>query len=250
MKHELYVVTGASSGIGAEIARALATEGYRVFLSGRNEQRLLRLQAELTGSIAFPCDLQKSGDIERLVLAVTATVEKENLKLKGLVNNAGIVARDAFAHASLEDWRTQFETNLFAPVQLTRALYPLLKQAAPSSVLNIASTLGLRPIAETSAYSASKAAMINWSQTLAIEWAKHLIRVNCLCPGLVDTPIHPFHGESDDHLQRKAAHSIQPLRRMGKPEDIASAASFLLSEEKSPWTTGAVWNVDGGVLLV
>jgi NAD(P)-dependent dehydrogenase (short-subunit alcohol dehydrogenase family) len=160
------------------------------------------------------------------------------LKLGGLVNNAGIIERISFAESGDDVWERQFNANLYSAVGLTRGLYSELKLNKGSSVLKVSSTLGLRPIANTVAYSASKAAMVNWTQGLAIEWAADQIRVNCLCPGLVDTPIHAARPPDD----------VQPLGRLGQPDDVAKAAWFLLSPDSS-WTTGAVLRVDGGISL-
>lgn len=248
MKQELYVVTGASSGIGEAIARSLFASQAQVLLAGRNKDRLKRLQAELPNSLIFSADLREPQELDALVRFVEEYSEQHDMPLKGLVNNAGIFMRAPFIETSPENWEEQFRTNVFAPMRLTRKLYPLLKKSAPASVLNISSTLGLRAVANTSAYSSAKAALIRWTETIALEWASDSIRVNCICPGLVDTPIHPFYGKSNDIDARKQAHAASPLKRMGRPEDIAQAAVFLLSKQSS-WTTGAVWPVDGGIHL-
>jgi NAD(P)-dependent dehydrogenase (short-subunit alcohol dehydrogenase family) len=248
-KNDLYLVTGASSGIGEAIARSLHATGARVLMTGRNEMRLERIRAELKDSLTLTCDLKNPDDVEKLALFTEARISEHGERLKGLVNNAGIFVREAFDTTELSVWQQQFETNLFAPIRLTKRLAELLKSANPSSVLNIASTLGLHPVACTNAYSSTKAAMVSWTKTLALEWAASAVRVNCLCPGLVDTPIHSFHGMPDELENRRIAHAAQPLGRLGRPEDIAQAAIFLLSE-KSSWTTGAVWTVDGGIHLL
>lgn len=245
MKPKLILVTGASSGIGASVARKLFHDGFQVLLTARNNDRLRALQAELKASPVFQCDLQKLEEIKALTDFVFDYVRVHDLDLFGLVNNAGIFIRGATLEASVQDWQTLFSTNLLAPVELAKRLYPLLKKCKGSSVVNISSTLGHRPVATTAAYSALKAALINWTETLALEWAKDGIRANVIAPGLVDTPIHPFH---NDEAGKQQFHKMQPLQRMGRPEDIAEAVAFLLSE-KSSWTTGSVFHVDGGIHL-
>jgi NAD(P)-dependent dehydrogenase (short-subunit alcohol dehydrogenase family) len=244
----LYLITGSSSGIGASIARQLSSSGSHVILTGRSEDRLKRLSAELKGSVSIPCDLQKASEIDSLCDFVEQQSHKHGKPLKGLVNNAGIFIRQSALETSDRDWRELFESNLFSAVHLTNRLFPLLKKSRPSSVLNISSSLAMRTVANTSAYSASKAAMVSWSNSLALEWSEFDIRVNCICPGLVDTPIHTFHGQPESSEARIMAHAAQPLRRLGTPLDVANAAEFLLSE-KSSWTTGTVLTVDGGVHL-
>jgi NAD(P)-dependent dehydrogenase (short-subunit alcohol dehydrogenase family) len=168
--------------------------------------------------------------------------------LKALINNAGLYERKTFFETKDEDWERQWRTNLQAPVELCRHLHPLLMKAAPASVVNISSTLGLRPVAQTAAYSATKAALNSLTQTLALEWAPH-VRVNAVCPGIVDTPIHTFHELAEGSEVRRGVHEAHPLGRMGRPEHIAAAVDFLLSED-SNWTTGSLWTVDGGIHLL
>lgn len=245
-----YIVTGAGSGIGQAIAVRIAQEGHPVFGLGRNTSKL-EATAKLCGPGKFAfagADLSDSGRTQNALGEIRKWLKTNNLVLRGLVNNAGVYDRLTFNESSDEIWRRQFEYNLLSAVRLTRELHAELKAGAPSSVLNISSTLGLRPIPMTSAYSAIKAAMNNWTQALAVEWGPDQIRVNAICPGLVDTPIHPFHKAPEDSEARKTGHALSPLGVMGKPENIAEAAWFLLSPA-SAWTTGTVMSLDGGIHL-
>ncbi|MEQ1878068.1 MAG: SDR family oxidoreductase, partial [Bdellovibrionia bacterium] len=160
--------------------------------------------------------------------------------LAGLVNNAGIFRRLGFADSDERDWRDQFELNLFAAVRVTKSLLPKLKAHGAGSIVNISSTAGARAVAGMSAYSATKAALNNWTQTLALELAPD-IRVNAISPGLVDTPLHSFTTKQKNDLK-----TAQPLGRIGQPEDIATAALFLF---ESAWITGVILPVDGGISL-
>ena len=243
MESGLFVVTGASSGIGQAIAQELAKSGSTVLACGRDAEKLKQTKT-LPNIHTFVGDLTHPETAKE----IGKQVEFLKTPLKGLVNNAGAYKPGSFLETSDENWMEQFNTNLLSAVRLTRQLFPYLKKANPSSVLNISSTLGVRPVPGTSSYSAMKAAMVNWTECLALEWAPFQIRVNCLCPGLVDTPIHSFFGLPDDHPNRKSAHAMQPLKRMGKSSEIAAAAEFLLSS-KSAWTTGSVLHVDGGIHL-
>lgn len=244
-----YIVTGAGSGIGQAIALKIASQGHQVFGLGRDSKKLENTSRQIgSGNFVFASvNLANANESTGAIAEARKWLANHNLKLAGLVNNAGVVDRLPFDQTSDAIWERQFENNLLSAVRLTRDLYSELK-AAKGSVLNISSNLGLRPIPNTSAYSAIKAAMISWTHTLAAEWAKDQIRVNVLCPGLVDTPIHPFFGQDDGTEARQMAHKLSPLGRMGTATDIAEAAWFLLSD-LSAWTTGSVVSVDGGMGL-
>jgi NAD(P)-dependent dehydrogenase (short-subunit alcohol dehydrogenase family) len=249
-KVHAFIVTGAGSGIGRAIAHKIASEGHPVFGLGRDAKKLESLTKEL-GAKSFTfaaADLSKPAESVRACGEIRRWLKDNSLELRGLVNNAGIADRLPFSESSDEVWERQFQNNLLSAVRLAREFYPELRQSSFSSVLNISSNLGVRPIAGMVPYSAIKAAMNSWTQGLAKEWAEDKIRVNCLCPGLVDTPIHPFHKEDESSATRKQAHQIVPLGRMGTSEEIAAAAWFFLSDA-STWTTGSVLTIDGGLGL-
>lgn len=236
------LVTGASRGIGAAIAREFSRQGFFVYLLGRNEKNLKETASLCKESQILLCDLADPKAI------LTAMQKVQQLDV--LVNNAGIFERHDTLTGSDAIWTSQFEVNLMGPVRVTRALWPLFLKQKQGSIVNISSTLGIRPTPDTGSYSAIKAAMINWSQSLAQEGGPAGIRVNCVAPGLVDTPIHDFH-----HLEPMAKKemlenlgSLQPLGRIGTSEEIAQAVYFLGSKN-SAWTTGAILSVDGGISL-
>jgi NAD(P)-dependent dehydrogenase (short-subunit alcohol dehydrogenase family) len=245
-----FIVTGASSGIGQAIAYKLCGLGHSVFGLGRDPEKLERVAIRMPHGkfTRHAADLADPKATHQAVVSARAWLESSRLPLFGLVNCAGVFDRIPFHLTSDTIWERHFHNNLMSAVRLTRELYPDLKRGSPSSVLNISSTLGTRPVAETSAYSALKAAMNNWTQTLALEWAPDGIRANVLSPGLVDTPIHGFHRAAADDPDRARAEAAQPLGRMGRPEDIAETAVFLLSPSSS-WTTGSIVTVDGGISL-
>jgi NAD(P)-dependent dehydrogenase (short-subunit alcohol dehydrogenase family) len=241
------LITGASSGIGQATAQFFSEKGWFVYLLGRNEKKLLNTQQNLKNkSEILAYDISHSVQCEKL----GAHLSKLNSNLTVLVNNAGIYRPNLFVNEKQSDWLEQFETNLFGAVRLTRLVWPqLLKNKG--AVVNVSSTLGIRPIENTGAYSASKAALNSWTQTLALEAGPLGIRVNAICPGLVDTPIHSFHqGDSSPQYVelRQKLDKMQPLGRMGQPLDIAKAIYFVASED-SPWMTGSLVSVDGGISL-
>lgn len=241
------LVTGASSGIGAEIAREFSRHGYFVFLLGRNSDKLRHVQSTCSGPteiLAF--DLKDLKNYQNQILKLIET----GPSFEVLVNCAGIFHRQSFAETSEEIWLEQFEVNLLSSVRLTRLIWPLFVKNKKGSILNVSSTLGIKPTPATSAYSAMKAAMTNWTLTLAQEGGEFNIRANCVCPGIVDTPIHDFHAlEADAKSQvLSSVSNLQLLSKIGQPHDVAKSAYFLSSDE-SPWTTGAILSVDGGINL-
>lgn len=242
------LVTGAGSGIGKATALELAKRGYFVYLMGRDKDKLEATALECrAGACLLSCDLKNTSQVEKRVAEI---FESPFYELEILINNAGIFATHSAEEGSDELWREQFEVNLLGPVRLTRMLIPYFKKLGRGSIVNVSSTLGLKPTANTGAYSASKAAMVNWTQSLAQELGPAGIRVNCLCPGIVDTPIHGFHGQPAEEktLTLAAMARLQPLGRIGTAAEIAQSICFLAGPE-SAWTTGAVVSVDGGIAL-
>jgi NAD(P)-dependent dehydrogenase (short-subunit alcohol dehydrogenase family) len=234
------IVTGAGSGIGKATALRFSEKGYFVYLLGRNKEKLEEVALLCqNGARRYGVDLTSEVQVLKTVQDILGQKDTE---IKILINNAAIFERHDFESEGLIPWRRQFETNLFGSIAITQSLLGYFKEQKYGSIVNIASTLGLRPIAQTSAYSASKAAMVNWTQSLALEVASYGIRVNCVCPGIVDTSIH---GNRD----MKSIGHLQPLGRVGLPEEIAKAIEFLGGEQSS-WTTGSILTVDGGIQLL
>lgn len=242
------LITGANSGIGAETVKIFSQNGYFIYLLGRNPDRLeeVALQCE-NGASILKCDLTNE---EQLNKYTQHLFERPDTDLQVLINNAGIFERHSHLEQGMDIWRRQFETNLFGAVHLTQKVMPFFLKNKRGSIVNVSSTLGKKPTGDTSAYSASKAAMINWTKSLALELGPLGIRVNCVCPGLVDTPIHEFHSLPADAKKEilRRLKDIQPLNRIGQPQEIAESIYFLASE-KSAWTTGAILDVDGGINL-
>lgn len=242
------LITGASSGIGQATALEFSRHGYFVYLMGRNKERLEETALQCTaGACLLSCDLREPAQVEKRVKEV---FENPLYQLEILVNNAGIFKTHSMEEGGDDLWLDQFQTNLLGPVRLTRLLIPYFKKHQKGSIVNVSSTLGLRPNSNTGAYAAMKASMINWTQSLAQEAAAYNVRVNCVCPGIVDTPIHPFNAlqglQKQEILEEMA--SLQPLGRIGTPEDLAKSIYFLGSD-LSAWTTGAILAVDGGINL-
>ncbi|UYL08108.1 SDR family oxidoreductase [Bdellovibrio sp. SKB1291214] len=240
------VITGASSGIGAATAIQFGRNGYFVYLMGRNKDRLAEVAVQCrAGASLMSCDLTDVPALNKRIGEITSTTIH---KVEVLVNNAGIFDVHSTEEGSDELWQKEFEVNLMSAVRLTRAFFPYFKQHGGGSIINVSSSLGLKPTAATSAYSAMKAAMINMTQSNSLEGGAFNIRVNCVAPGIVDTPIHSFHALEESKRQEAIAtmNPMQPLGRIGTAEEIAKAIYFLGSPESS-WTTGATLAIDGGI---
>ncbi len=235
------LITGAGSGIGAATARLFAEHGAQVALVGRTVARLEAVRDEIEAqgrrAVVLPADLGEVG-------AAAAVVERAARQLGGLdilVNNAAVYRAASIAGMGLDDWQEHFDVNLRAPFLLCQAAYPWLKDSGRGVVVNVLSTLATRPVPAVAAYSASKAALLSLTQTMALEWAGDGIRSVAVSPGVVDTPIH---GGRD--LAEMAA--MHPLGRVGTAAEVAAAIAFLASDA-SAWTTGSVLTVDGGIHL-
>ena len=237
------MITGASSGIGESIVKTFSQNGWQVIMIARNKEKLQKISQQYENCDALVCDLTDPQAISNLNDYFFQT------SINALVNNAGAFKAQSMDSDEDYTWNFHFQTNLMSAVRLTRLLWPNLKRSK-GSILNISSTLGVRPITNTAAYSALKAAMNNWTQSLALEGAEYGIRANTICPGIVDTPIHSYFGSNkpEDIEYYQNIQNAQPLGRTGKPTDIANM-SFHFCSDESQWITGALLNIDGGILL-
>lgn len=252
LKIPVAVVTGAGTGIGAATVLRFAKEGWDVVLMGRRPEPLAEVANQIgPRASVFSYDISNSNSLK---VAQDWTRQNAGLanRITALVHNAGIYEQATTLESSDESWHRIFETNVFGVIRLTQALYPSLKRNR-GSITTVSSTLGLRPTANTPAYSASKAALINWGHSFAKEVAPDGVRVNCVCPGIVDTPIHSARPGASAAPSREqfiqAMGVYHPLGRVGSPQEIAHMI-WALTGPGSEWTTGAVVSVDGGINLV
>lgn len=243
------MITGATSGIGYETARLFLQKGFFTHLLGRKTESLESLKKEFPDQImVHTCDLLKPQEIKK---TVNLLLESTPLPMDTLINCAGIYERHGNDDVNSEEiWNRQYQVNVLAPVLLVQNLIPSWKKLGKASVVNVSSTLGLRPATHVAAYGAMKAALIHWTQSLALEEGPWGLRANCVAPGIVDTPIHSFHqmNESEKSKIVSSMNQLQPLGRIGNAQEIAKSIYFLASAE-SAWTTGAVLSVDGGINL-
>ena len=236
------LVTGGSTGIGRAIAKRLADEGARVFITGRNQATLDEAAAQHESITPIVADVVKTDDVARTI----DTVRKEADRLDLLVNNAGIAEFSSLLELDQEHVRRQFEVNVFGLIETTRLAAPELLKTR-GSLVSVGSAFSVRPGPGASAYSATKGAV----DALTASWAKELggqgVRFNAIAPGPVETPILTKTGMSDDEIAgfKQQISTQLPLGRLGLPEEIASLVAFLGSDDAT-YVTGSVYTVDGG----
>ncbi len=236
------LVTGASGGIGGEIARALRERGATVAVSGTRREALDGLARELGDRVhAIPCDLSDPAAVEALVGAAEELMGAVDV----VVNNAGIARDNIAARMKDEDWRQVIDVNLTAAFRISRAALRGMMRRRWGRIVNVASVVGVSGNAGQANYAASKAGLIGLTKSLAQEVASRSITVNCIAPGFIETAMtESLGGDRRDRLS-----AAIPAGRFGAPSDVASAAVFLASEEAS-YVTGHTLHVNGGMVMV
>jgi meso-butanediol dehydrogenase / (S,S)-butanediol dehydrogenase / diacetyl reductase len=244
------IVTGGGTGIGAAIARRLAADGFAVCVTGRRQEPLDALAAEI-GALAVVADTGVWEDARKATQAARDAFGRLDL----LICNAGIGSGGTVEEQTPEGWDAVLRTNLTGAFLACRATLPELVHTK-GSIVTIASDAGLRAGPRSAAYCSAKAGLIMLTQCIAVDYGPLGVRANCICPGWVRTPMAD--GEMDELGELKGtnsegayelASSRVPLRRPGTPEEIASAVAWLASEEAG-FTTGAVLAIDGGNSVV
>lgn len=242
LENKTILVTGASSGIGKAIAIECAKMGAKVVVTGRNEARLQETHRLLVGDQPdyIVADLLVNEDVVR--------VSKELSTLNGLVNCAGLTKVAPFPFATRDSFEDVMNVNFFAPTELTRLLVKSKKIGKGSSIVFISSVSGVYCSAVASSiYSASKGAVNGLVKGIALDLASKGIRVNSVNPGMIDTDIFSGSAITQDQLDEDMKR--YPLGRYGKPEEVAYAVIYLLSDASS-WTTGSNLLIDGGYTLL
>jgi NAD(P)-dependent dehydrogenase (short-subunit alcohol dehydrogenase family) len=235
------LVTGASSGIGRAIAITCSQMGAGIILTGRNEERLKETLSQLHGTNHryLIADLKEEKEIEQLV--------EQLPKLDGFVNSAGIVKPLLLAFTGVDEMNEVLQTNAISALNLTRLLIQNNKIKKEASILYISSINGNNcSSVGSSIYAASKAMLNGFMKAVALELASKKIRVNCINPGMIETDI--FNGSNIDAEELEKDKLKYPLKRYGKPEEVAYAAVYLLSDA-AKWITGSSLVIDGGYIL-
>ena len=233
-------MTGGASGIGEQTVRALASSGAQVWVADYNESAACALASAIPNAEALALDV---GDPSAIAAALR---QVDSLDI--LVNNAGVGHVGTVEECDLDEWRKVMRVNVDGPFLVTQAALPLLLASDRSCIVNIGSVAGLVGVKRRFAYCASKGAVVSMTRSLAADYAGR-IRVNCVCPGTVDTPfveayLEKYHKHEKDTV-RKQLDARQPVGRLGKPEEIAHMVLYLCSDE-AEFVHGAMMAIDGG----
>jgi len=246
IKGKVAMVTGAGGEVGKAISKRLASEGCKVVLLGRDRNKLQKAASEIgdkKNTMAISTDINKEADV---LSAIEQTIQSFD-RIDLLVNNAGIINDPELFHEMSEDkWNDLVETNLFGTFRMTKAVLPVMMKNGGGSIVNISSVLGIRAIPKVplSVYGVTKAGVIMFTRSMAVEYGQYGIRCNCIAPSTIRSSIiEPY---LQDESAKKVLESTFPLRKVGEPEDIAGAVAYLCSDD-SKWVTGTVMMVDGGV---
>lgn len=248
LKEKSAIITGGSMGIGRAIAELFTKEGCSVVIADVNKENGVKTQKDIEkeGGRCFfiQCDVSQLSQVKRMVKKAIGFCGSINI----LVNNAGIWRPGKVTDISEQLWDQVINTNLKGIFLVSREVIPHMQKTGGGSIINIASVAGLVGARDASAYIASKGGVVNLTRGMALDFAKDNIRVNCLCPGLIQTAIGDMvvSHYAPEKEPLKAMSTWQPLPRVGIPQDIAGAALYLASDH-SAFATGAIFVVDGGL---
>jgi tropinone reductase I len=243
LKHKKALVTGSSKGIGLAIAEEFLSLGAEVFIVSRTGKIVASLLSDWRKSgykvYGIAADLSLKEGREKLIKEVSHTWDSLDI----LVNNVGTNIRKKFLDYSEDEYRKLFETNMFSTLDITKSLFPLLKKGNSPSIINITSYAGLFDVGTGTPYGMSKAAEIQMTRHLAVEWAEYGIRVNAIAPWFIKTPLTENLLSNKEKLSAIIAKTA--LARIGSPDEVASLAAFL-AMDKASYITGQNILVDGG----
>ena len=248
------LVTGASSGLGAQFARALAQAGAAVVLASRRVDKLKALRAHIEGEGGDAHVMELDVTDRHSIKAAVAHAETEVGSIDILVNNSGVSTTQRIQDVTEGDFDYIFDTNVrgafFMAQEVGKRMLARAQGTAPGSytggrIINIASMAGLKVLPQIGAYCMSKAAVIQMTKAMALEWGKHGINVNAICPGYVDTEINHHHWQIE---QGQKLVNMLPRKRVGKPEDL-DALVVLLASAQSHFVNGAIIAADDGFAL-
>ena len=250
LEHRVAIVTGGGTGIGRATALLFAEQGANVAVVGRREGRLLETVNDIKerGGSAhqIPGDISEVSETERIV---KEAVERFGC-LDILVNNAGVYRGSRITEITEADYDYIMDINLKGTFFMCKHAVSEMRKRGRGAIINVGSALGIRgwKDASTSVYSASKGGVAMLTKALALELAKDQIRVNCVCPGIVETEVLETLGIPKHEVPErlKQWNSFHPLGRNGQPEEVAKAVLYFASDDSS-WATGSVLNLDGGV---
>jgi NAD(P)-dependent dehydrogenase (short-subunit alcohol dehydrogenase family) len=250
LKDKVAIITGAGSGQGKAAAKLFASEGATVIIAEWNEENGKQVEEDIVSNGQQALFFQTDVSDEETIIALVDEVMARFGRVDVVFNNAGVgfssSSRFKMARLTdtpLQDWNQILAINLNGVYLLSKYVIPIMKKQNGGNIINNSSLNGIIGVPGADAYTASKGAVVALSRVMAVDYGKFNIRVNCICPGAIDTPMIA------DVLKNEAfstAFTSNPLRRVGKPEEVAQAALFLASDESS-YITGLIMPVDGGV---
>ncbi|MBI1880106.1 MAG: SDR family oxidoreductase [Chloroflexi bacterium] len=250
LKGQAAIVTGGSGGIGRATAKLFAMEGARVVIAARRSEKIGSVAGEIIKEggecMAVPTDVAKRQQVEHLM---RATLDRYG-RIDILLNNAGVLPLPtALAEMEEVEWDQVFTINTKSIYWTVRSVWPVMVAQGGGVIVNTASVVAFRGTAGLAAYCATKAAIVMLTKSLALEGAPLGIRVNCICPGFIDTPMNKWLGSLQPDQEVWLSDMLEriPLHRAGNPEEIARASLFLASADSS-YMTGQSIILDGGVL--
>jgi NAD(P)-dependent dehydrogenase (short-subunit alcohol dehydrogenase family) len=248
LEGKVAVLTGAAFGIGASCAELFTREGARLVLADINDEILKTVQDKVNSSGGSAVILKTDVSVEAEVKALIELAKDTYKNVDILVNNAGISGFvSELEDQDVDEWRRVLDINLMGPVYATKYVAMHMKQKRSGSIINVSSVAGIRAGAGGIPYSASKAALINFTQTSACEFGSYNVRVNAVCPGLTDTEMtRPFFEYARSEGKEHKLGRWTELKRAAKAEEMASVILFLASDEAS-YITGQAIAVDGGI---
>lgn len=247
MSNKVLIVSGGASGLGLAAGVKFAQHGYNIVLVDINEKKGKEAEAQIRDlgveALFCKCDISDKKQVDQ----TQKQTEAQFGRADALINNAGLEIRGSILQCSEEDWNRTYQINLKGIYYMANAFVPMMVKQGAGAVINTGSILGFRTVGERAAYSSSKGAIDTLTRTMAFDLAEKNIRVNCVAPGAIDTPLlrgsindSPDPAETERFLGAKSV-----LNRMGRPEEVANVMYFLASDEAS-FVTGATYFVDGG----
>lgn len=244
-KEKVALITGGTSGIGLASARLFLERRYRVVIVGRSEERGRKAAdalQDLGRCVFIQGDVSKADECRRIVEEAAACFGRIDV----LINSAGLYAEAGIEEMTEEQYDQMMNVNVKGTYFMCRYAVKYLKAQAKTAIVNVSSDAGLNGNFFCTAYCASKGAVTVFSKALALELAPRGIRVNCVCPGDIDTPLTDAQLGAADDAARRAMESLYPIGRIGRPEEVAEVIYFLASPQAS-FVVGAAWSVDGGI---